>query len=208
MLSVAMLAMVLAAVAPAFGQGDIGDVNEGDDQFNVGDETIYSAVCQNILGSFQAGAGAGAGAGFTVTAGPTNSVSATASPGTPRSTPGPTADPGAAGVTQGGLGFAFAVGGDNAAAAAEIAQEQNVSVEQVNECLNAFASAAPAANGGGGAAAAQYGGGGGGGSASASASATATALPATGGMVPSSALALGAGALLVGGGLLARRIVR
>ena len=38
--------------------------------------------------------------------------------------------------------------------------------------------------------------------------ATATALPPTGGVVPNSALALGAGALLVAGGLLARRIVR
>jgi LPXTG-motif cell wall-anchored protein len=157
MLLAAMLAMVLAAAAPALGQGDIGDVNEGDDQFNVGDETVYSAVCQNILGSFDVTANQNA-----------------------------TAD-------------ASATAGDNAAAAAEIAQEQNVSVAQVNECLNAFATASPVAHGGG------DGGGGGGGGGGA---ATATALPATGGMVPSSALALGAGALLVGGGLLARRIAR
>jgi LPXTG-motif cell wall-anchored protein len=163
MLLAAMLAMVLAAAAPAVAQGDVGDVNQGDDQFNVGDETVYSAVCQNIIGSFQADAG------------------------------------------QGATAVAFAEGGDNAVAAAEIAQEQNVSVSQVNECLNAFFASASATT----AAHVQYGGGGGGGgSASASASASATALPATGGMVPSSALALGAGALLVGGGLLARRIVR
>jgi F0F1-type ATP synthase membrane subunit c/vacuolar-type H+-ATPase subunit K len=31
MLVAAMLAMALAAAAPAFGQGDIGDINEGDD---------------------------------------------------------------------------------------------------------------------------------------------------------------------------------
>jgi hypothetical protein len=202
MLLAAMLAMVLAAVAPAFGQGDVGDVNEGDDQFNVGDETVYSAVCQNIIGSFQAGAGAGGGGGGgtaipTVTASPTASV-------TVASTPGPTADPGGAGVTQGALGFSFAIGGDNAAAAAEIAQEQNVSVEQVNECLNAFHASVSATT----AAHVQYGGGGGGGGGSASATSSATALPATGGPVPASALALGAGALLVGGGLLARRIVR
>ena len=161
MLLAAMLAMVLAAAAPALAQGDIGDVNLGDDQFNVGDETVYSAVCQNIIGSFQASADQDA-----------------------------TAD-------------ADASAGDNAVAAAEIAQEQNISVEQVNECLNAFfASASASATT---AAHVQYGGGGGGGG---SASASATALPATGGMVPSSALALGAGALLVGGGLLARRIVR
>jgi LPXTG-motif cell wall-anchored protein len=95
------------------------------------------------------------------------------------------------------LGLGLAVGGDNAVSAAEIAQEQNVSVEQVNECLNEFAATASAAAGGGG-----------GGSATASATSSATALPATGGPVPSSALALGAAVLLVSGGLLARRIVR
>jgi LPXTG-motif cell wall-anchored protein len=161
MLLAAMLAMVLAAAAPALAQGDIGDVNQGDDQFNVGDETVYSAVCQNIIGAFQASAGQGAAA------------------------------------------VADATAGDNAAAAAEIAQAQDVSVAQANVCLNAFfASASASATT---AAHVQYGGGGGGGG---SASASATALPATGGMVPSSVLALGAGALLVGGGLLARRIVR
>src|ERR671915_2254627 len=99
-----MLAMVLAAVAPAFGQGD---VNQGDDQFNVGDETVYSAVCQNIIGSFQAGAGGGAGANGTAV--PTGTPTATATPTATvdaiASTPGPTADPGGAGVTQGALGF-------------------------------------------------------------------------------------------------------
>jgi LPXTG-motif cell wall-anchored protein len=156
MLLAAMLAMVLAAAAPALGQGDVGDVNQGDDQFNVGDETVYSAVCQNIIGAFQASAG------------------------------------------QDAVAVADATAGDNAAAAAEIAQAQDVSVSQVNECLNAFfASASPTPH-----ATADGGGGGGGGSASG------TALPATGGMVPSSALALGAGALLAAGGLLARRIVR
>src|ERR687895_749337 len=112
MLVAAMLAMVLAAAAPALAQGDVGDVNQGDDQFNVGDETVYSAVCQNIVGWFQASAVQNADAN------------------------------------------ADATGGDNAAAAAEIAQEQNVSVSQVNECLNAFAAtAAPTATataGGGG----------------------------------------------------------
>jgi LPXTG-motif cell wall-anchored protein len=163
MLLAAMLAMVLAAAAPALAQGDVGDVNEGDDQFNVGDETVYTAVCQNIIGSFQASAG------------------------------------------QGATAVAFAEGGDNAAAAAEIAQAQDVSVAQVNECLNAFHASASATA----AAAVQYHAATGTASASASAaSASATALPATGGMVPSSVLALGAGALLVGGGLLARRIVR
>ena len=156
MLVAAMLAMVLAAAAPALAQGDIGDVNLGDDQFNVGDETVYSAVCQNIIGAFQASAGQDAAA------------------------------------------VADATAGDNAAAVAEIAQAQDVSVSQANECLNAwFASASPSTSP---TPHATADGGGGGGSAS--------ALPATGGMVPSSALALGAGALLAAGGLLARRIVR
>ena len=157
MLLAAMLAMVLAAAAPALGQGDTGDVNEGDDQFNVGDETVYTAVCQNIIGSFQASAGQGAAAG------------------------------------------AGASAGDDAVAVAEIAQEQNVSVEQANECLNAwFASASPTAS----PTASATAGGGGGGSASAAAGGT---LPATGG---ASLIALGAGVLLVTGGLLARWIVR
>ncbi len=164
MFMAAMLAMVLAAAAPALAQGDVGDVNQGDDQFNVGDETVYSAVCQNIVGWFQASAVQNADAN------------------------------------------ADATGGDNAAAAAEIAQEQNVSVSQVNECLNAFfATASPTATATATATAAahvQYA------AATGTATATATALPPTGGPVPSSALALGAGALLVAGGLLARRIVR
>jgi hypothetical protein len=97
---------------------------------------------------------------------------------------------------------------------AGIAQELGVSQNQVLACLDsiaagrdvnintASASAATVtvtASAGGG-------GGGGGGSASSSASAASGgALPSTGG---ASLLALGAGALLVAGGLLARRIVR
>jgi hypothetical protein len=179
MLMAAMLAMVLAAAAPAIGQGDIGDVNQGDDQFNVGDETVYSAVCQNIIGSFQANAG------------------------------------------QGAFGGAFAQGGENAVAAVEIAQEQNVSVSQVNRCLNASAAAATAAPAAHvaaasptatatatAAAAAQYQYATGTATASPTATASATALPPTCGLGLSGTLALGAGALLVAGGLIARRIVR
>jgi hypothetical protein len=159
MLLAAMLAMVLAAAAPALGQGDVGDVNQGDDQFNVGDETVYTAVCQNIIGAFQASAG------------------------------------------QDATAVGAAAADDNAAAVAEIAQAQDVSVAQANECLNAwFASASPSTSPTPHATADGGGGGGGGGSAS--------ALPATGGMVPSSALALGAGLLLLSGGLLARWVVR
>ena len=104
---------------------------------------------------------------------------------------------------------------DNQQDLAGIAQELGVSQNQVLACLDsiaagrdvnintASASAATVtvtASAGGG------GGGGGGGSASSSASAAAGgALPSTGG---ASLLALGAGALLVAGGLLARRIFR
>jgi LPXTG-motif cell wall-anchored protein len=104
---------------------------------------------------------------------------------------------------------------DDSNAVAEVAQEQGVTVAQVNECLNEVdvdddgniavdeqilvpvegsVSASAAAPAGSASAAAG----------SASAAAT-TVLPETGG---ASLLALGAGALLVAGGLVARRIVR
>jgi hypothetical protein len=111
---------------------------------------------------------------------------------------------------------------DNQQNAAGVAQELGVSQNQVLACLGSIAagrdvnintasasaatSTATTKGGGGGkgTATATAGGGGGGGSASA-ASAAGGALPSTGG---ASLLALGAGALLVAGGLLARRIVR
>jgi len=155
MLLAAMLAMVLAAAAPALGQqigGDQGPVG-GEDAVQAGDNVQYAAVCQNIIGAFEASADQFATAPAT------------------------------------------AVGDENAAAVTEIAQNQNVSVEQVNECLNAwFASASATVS--------VAAGGGGGGSASAAAGGT---LPSTGG---ASLIALGAGALVVAGGLLARWIVR
>ena len=96
---------------------------------------------------------------------------------------------------------------------AGIAQELGVSQNQVLACLdsiaagedvniNTAAGSASAAATATATASAGGGGGGGGGSASAAAGGT---LPSTGG---ASLLALGAGALLVAGGLLARRIVR
>jgi hypothetical protein len=98
---------------------------------------------------------------------------------------------------------------------AGIAQELGVSQNQVLACFQSIAAgndvnintAAGSASATATATATAGGGGGGGGSASAgSASAAAGgALPSTGG---ASLLALGAGALLVAGGLLARRIVR
>jgi hypothetical protein len=83
---------------------------------------------------------------------------------------------------------------------AGIAQELGVSQNQVLACFESVA-AGDDINAGG-TVVATAGGGGGGGSASAAAGG---ALPATGG---ASLFALGAGALLVAGGLLARRIVR
>ena len=157
MLLAAMLAMVLAAAAPAFAQAVA--IDEGDD-------TEYNAVCQNILGAI-------------------------------------------GDITQAQYASADATATDDSAAAAEVAQEQGVTVEQVNECLNeadldadgvvtvveiekfgvVVATVTASASS----------------SASASASASAKVLPETGG---ASLFALGAGGLLVAGGLLARRIVR
>ena len=84
MLLAAMLAMVLAAAAPALAQAV--SVGEGDD-------VQYNAVCQNILGSI-----------------------------------------GNITNTQGGAAVANA--NNDSAAAAEVAQEQDVTIAQGNFCLN------------------------------------------------------------------------
>ena len=168
MLLAAMLAMVLAAAAPAFAQAVA--IDEGDD-------VEYNAVCQNIIGSV-------------------------------------------GDINQDQSGEAEAVATDDSAASAEVAQSQDVTIEQVNNCLNeadldgdgfvtvvelekwtkhvttVSASSSSSASSKS--------------SASSESSATATAatakvLPETGG---APLLALGAGALLVAGGLVARRIVR
>jgi hypothetical protein len=116
---------------------------------------------------------------------------------------------------------------DNNQDLAGVAQELGVSQNQVLACVGSIAAGedvnintasasaatttatAKAGGGGGGTASASAGGGGGGGggggSAAAASAAAGGALPPTGG---ASLLALGAGALLVAGGLLARRIVR
>jgi hypothetical protein len=85
-----------------------------------------------------------------------------------------------------------------------VAQELDVSQEQILACLGDvnINTATATAGGSGGSGSGGSGGSGSGGTATAS-------LPPTGGpVVPSSALALGAGVLLVAGGLLARRMVR
>ena len=185
MLLAAMLAMVLAAAAPVLAQ----DVN-----VTTGDNVEYNAVCQNIIGAI-----------------------GDVSQGTAVAAAGNASDI------------------DDSAVIAEVAQEQNVSIAQVNFCLNNFTTVTATATGTATptatvAAKVQYGkkfvvikgktvtatatptatvktvtatatp------TATASATATAAAvLPETGG---ASLFALGAGALLVGGGLLARRIAR
>ncbi len=176
MLLAALLAMVLAAAAPAFAQ-NVTAINEGDD-------VEYNAVCQNILGSVG-----------DITTG-NNTADANAS-----------ADASVSGDEN-------AVAVFNEAVAGEIAQDSGVTIEQANECLNnadldgdGFVELVELKKFGvvvvkdsAAAVQYQYGGGGGGGGGGGTA-----VLPETGG---ASLIALGAGALLVAGGLIARRIVR
>ena len=105
-------------------------------------------------------------------------------------------------ITQNQSGAADSIAIDDSAAVAQVAQEQGVTVEQVNACLNQFDVDADGfvhvdeiVTGTVTATA----------TATVAATTTTTVLPETGG---ASLFALGAGALLVGGGLLARRIVR
>ena len=141
MLLAAMLAMVLAAAAPAMAQGNVLSENALGSQVGQGNVQCVQNASQDSAQVQYAGAG--------------NNVNVQA-----------------------------------------IAQECNISPAAVTTVLGATATATAAA-----AAQYQY--------ATPAATATATALPPTGGSVPfSGALALGAGALLVAGGLLARRIVR
>ncbi len=141
MLLAAMLAMVLAAAAPAMAQGNVLSENAVGTQVGQGNVQCVQNASQDSAQLQYAGAG--------------NNVNVQA-----------------------------------------IAQECNISPAAVTTVLAPTATATAAA-----AAQYQY--------ATPAATATATALPPTGGSVPfSGALALGAGALLVAGGLLARRIVR
>ena len=95
--------------------------------------------------------------------------------------------------------------GEGAGAVAGAAQSLGIDQQQVLACFGTAAAAQDSViNIGTGTATVKAGGGGGGGGGSASAAAGG-ALPDTGG---ASLIALGAGALLVAGGLLARRIVR
>ena len=151
MLLAAMLAMVLAAAAPAIAQTAAG-----------GDVAVLQYSCDQIQAAvntqYQAGEGTGAVAGAAQSLG----------------------------IDQQQVLACFGT--------AAAAQDTTI---VVGNTASATASA-----GGGGGGGGSGGGGGGGGSASAAAGGS---LPSTGG---ASLIALGAGALLVAGGLLARRIVR
>ncbi|HEX2742580.1 MAG TPA: LPXTG cell wall anchor domain-containing protein [Rubrobacter sp.] len=148
MLLAAMLAMVLAAAAPAFAQAVGGNV---DIQYVDCSQVQAAAAAQGQYGDATADADASAG------------------------------------------DFASAADAD---AAAAIAQELGITQEQVNACLGGIDNDEVS---GGGTTTVTV-------TTTGTSTATAAAeLPSTGG---TSLLALGAGALLVAGGLLARRIVR
>ena len=151
MLLAALLAMVLAAAAPAFAQTATG-----------GDVAILQYSCDQIQAAvdvqYQNGEGTGAVAGAAQSLG----------------------------VTQQQVLACFGT--------AAAAQNSTINVNTAAAKVKGTATATSTAGGGGG--------GGGGSSASASSGGS---LPSTGG---ASLIALGAGALLVAGGLLARRIVR
>jgi LPXTG-motif cell wall-anchored protein len=187
MLLAAMLAMALAAAAPVFAQdgGDVGIVNQQADQFGVVDDSVCSQVYNIAVQQYNAGdqsANADAFADANATAGPF------------------------------GTAAAAAIAGANAA---NIANAAGINVDTVNVCLNNFATVTSTAKTVTPKAtvhakktvtpkAAVH--------AKKTATSTSTAtsggaaeLPETGG---ASLLALGAGALLVGGGLVARRLAR
>ena len=149
MLSAALLAMVMAAAAPAFAQTAVG-----------GDAAVLQYSCNQIQAAldvqYQQGEGTGAVAGAAQ----------------------------ALGVDQNAVLACFGT--------AAAAQQSTVNLNTADAAKKGGTTWATATAGGGG----------GGGSASAAAGGS---LPETGG---ASLIALGAGALLVAGGLLARRIVR
>ena len=173
MLLAAMLAMALAAAAPAFGQGF---VNQEADQSGVVEDSVCSQVFNIAVQQYNAGdqtANADASAFADASAGAFGTAAAAA-------------------IAE--------------AEAANIANAIGIDVDTVNVCLNNFTTVAgeiqykktvtptaktvwPKKNG----------------TAKAKPTAKAAVLPETGG---APLLAVGAGMLLVGGGVLARRIVR
>jgi LPXTG-motif cell wall-anchored protein len=172
------MAMVLAAAAPAFAQATATTDDSGDGQYEQGQQNDQTSVVQDSIC-------------VNVQQAASNQYNA--------------GDQAAAAETGDVIGDS-----NSAANASNIANALGLTTAQVNACLNTFNS--PAASHSASApvdhASVPSGGGGGGGGSAAAGSASAAAggeLPSTGG---SSLFALGAGALLVAGGLLARRIVR
>jgi hypothetical protein len=181
MLLAAMLAMALAAAAPVFAQdggGNVGIVNQQANQFGVVNDSVCSQVYNIAVQQYNAG---------DQTANANALAGANANAG------------------QGGTAAALAVANANAV---NIANATDININTVNACLNnvttnagqvqyektvtptSTATSTPTST----ATSTATGGGGGG-----------ATLPETGG---ASLLALGAGALLVGGGLVARRLAR
>jgi hypothetical protein len=177
MLLAAMVAMALAAVAPAFAQDNI--VNQEADQAGVVEDSVCSQVFNIAIQQYNAGdQNANANASAT------------------------------AGATAGEFGEASAAA-ISEADAANIANAAGIDIDTVNVCLNNFTTVArevpgkfqykktvtpkatvwPKKNG----------------TAKSKPTAKAAVLPETGG---APLFAVGAGMLLVGGGVLARRIVR
>ena len=172
MLSAALLAMVLAAAAPAFAQSAVG-----------GDTAVLQYSCNQIQAAvntqYQQGEGTGAVAGAAQSLGVSQNA-VLACFGT------------AAAIQQSTIDVNTADGDDDGTAKAK-----KGTVHAKKGTVHAKGTSTAGGGGGG-----TGGAGGGGGSAAAGAGGQ---LPDTGG---ASLIALGAGALLVAGGLLARRIVR
>jgi hypothetical protein len=168
MLLAALLAMVLAAAAPAFAQTAVG-----------GDAAVLQYSCNQIQAALSAQVQSGDGTGAV--AGAAQSL----------------------GVNQNAVlaCFGTAVAAQQSTINVNTADGDDGAKKGTAHAKKGTATSTSTAGGGGG-------GGGGGGTSTASGSASAAAggaLPETGG---ASLIALGAGALLVAGGLLARRIVR
>ncbi len=174
MLLAAVMAMVLAAAAPAFAQATaVG----GSVQYVDCDQIQAAATGQYNVGNDQDLAGIAQDLGVSQ-----NQVSAC--------------------LDSIAAGDDVNIGGDGSTASATTYAKKYSTASATSYAKKGggdYSSASASAGGGGG-----YGGGGGGGGGSASAAAGGS-LPDTGG---ASLIALGAGALLVAGGLLARRIVR
>ena len=177
MLLAAMLAMVLAAAAPAFAQATVGDDDNGDNVQYVDCSQVQAAV-QAQYGDANAAADDESIAAAAIDQGLTqNQVNACI----------------------GGIDDSNIAQGDDNVGAGDVVDLGNGGGGSVVASVDGGGSVAAGSDDGGSSASAASD------SSSSATSSSTTELPETGG---ASLLALGAGALLVAGGLLARRIVR